>query len=210
MGVMYAGTSMPVVGEVLILSCIQYTTNRQSATIHEIGADMARTAIHDEAEIEAAKRLAGEAKSLMQLRQSQAILIPALTGASLEMTAEIVGLSRDRVCVLRRRFRADDSQGVDAQERRGGRRRELLSADQEVAFLAPWAEKAESGGVLVVPPIHAALERVVGHKVPKSTIYRMLARHGWRKLAPDTRHPNVDVEAQGLFKKTSPRQSPRR
>jgi transposase len=171
---------------------------------------MARTAIHDEAEIEAAKRLAEEATSLMQLRQSQAILIPALTGASLETTAEIVGLSRDRVCVLRRQFRADDRQGVDARERRGGRRRELMSVTQEVSFLAPWAEKAESGGVLVVPPMHAALEQVVGHKVPKSTVYRMLARHGWRKIAPDTRHPNVDFEAQGLFQKTSRRPLPRR
>jgi len=170
--------------------------------------NMARTAVHGEAEVEAAKRLAGAAKSLMQLRQSQAILIPALTGASLETTAEIVGLSRDRVCVLRRQFRADESQGVDAQEKRGGRRRELMSVDEEVRFLASWEEKAEGGGVLVVPPIHVALQQAVGHKVPKSTVYRMLARHGWRKIAPDTRHPNVDVEAQGFFKKTS--QSPLR
>jgi transposase len=171
---------------------------------------MARTAIHDEGEIEAAKRLAGDAKSLMQLRQSQAILIPALTGASLETTAEIVGLSRDRVCVLRRQFRASDGQGLDAQEKRGGRRRELMSAEEEVSFLAPWSKKAEGGGVLVVPPIHAALEQAVGHKVPKSTVYRMLARHGWRKLAPDTHHPKVDVEAQGLFKKTLHSQLPKR
>jgi transposase len=104
---------------------------------------------------------------------------------------------------LRRQFRASGGQGLDAQEQRGGRRRELMSQQDEIKFLTPWAEQAQDGGVLVVPPIHAALERAVGYKVPKSTVYRMLARHGWRKIAPDTRHPNVDVGAQELFKKTS-------
>ena len=165
---------------------------------------MGRVARHDEEEIEAAKQLAAEAKSLMQLRQSQALLIPALTGASLETTAEILGLGRNRVCVLRRQFRAAGNRGIDAQEKRGGRRRELMSPEQEVAFLAPWVEQAASGGVLVVPPIHAALEQAVGHRVPKSTVYRLLARHGWRKVAPDTRHPKVDREAQKAFKKTPP------
>jgi transposase len=164
---------------------------------------MARISVHDDSEIEAARQLVAGAKTLMQLRQSQSILIPALTGASLETTAAILGLSRDRTCVLRRQFRASGGQGLDAQEQRGGRRRELMSQQDEIKFLTPWAEQAQDGGVLVVPPIHAALERAVGYKVPKSTVYRMLARHGWRKIAPDTRHPNVDVGAQELFKKTS-------
>jgi transposase len=170
---------------------------------------MGRVAVHEQGEVEAAQELARSAKSLMQPRQSQAILIPALTGASLQTTARILGLSRDRVCVLRRQFRADGRQGVDAQEKRGGRRRELMSRQEEVEFLKPWSAAAQEGGVLVVSPIHAALERLVGRKVPKSTVYRMLARHGWRKLAPDTRHPNVDVQAQGQFKKTSPDRSRR-
>ena len=171
---------------------------------------MARTSIHDDSEIEAARQLAADAKTLMQLRQSQAILIPALTGASLETTAAILGLSRDRACVLRRQFRASGGQGLDGQEQRGGRRRELMSEQDEIKFLTPWSEKAQDGGVLVVPPIHAALESAVGHKVPKSTVYRLLARHGWRKIAPDTRHPNVDVGAQELFKKTLPSRLPKR
>ena len=165
-------------------------------------AGMGRIANHGELEIEAAKRLAVEAKSLMQLRQSQAILIPALTGASMDTTTEILGLGRNRVCVLRREFRASGNQGVEAKEKRGGRRHQLMTVEQEIAFLAPWVEKAADGGVLVVPPIHAALEWAVGHSVPKSTAYRLLARHGWRKLAPDTRHPKADPEAQEAFKKT--------
>lgn len=145
----------------------------------------------------------------MQLRQSQAVLIPALTGASMETTAQILGLRRNRVCVLRRQFRATGGQGVEAREKRGGRRNALMTIDQEQGFLASWAEKAAEGGVLIVPPIHAALEKVVGHSVPKSTVYRLLARHGWRKIVPDTRHPKADPQAQEAFKKTSRNRSKR-
>jgi len=40
--------------------------------------------------------------------------------------------------------------------------------------------------------------------VPKSTVYRMLARQGWRKLAPRPRHPRSDIQAQEAWKKNSP------
>ncbi|AIA31836.1 helix-turn-helix domain-containing protein [Leptospirillum ferriphilum] len=56
---------------------------------------------------------------------------------------------------------------------------------------------------MVVPPIHAALEERVGHTVPKSTVYRLLARHGWRKVSPDTRHPKADPAVQDAYKTTS-------
>ena len=39
----------------------------------------------------------------------------------------------------------------------GGRRRALLSWEEEEAFLAPWAEQARQAGVLVVSPLRAAL-----------------------------------------------------
>ncbi|MBW2145601.1 MAG: winged helix-turn-helix domain-containing protein [Deltaproteobacteria bacterium] len=32
--------------------------------------------------------------------------------------------------------------------------------------------------------IKKALEKHVGHKVHKSTVYRLLKRQGWRKVAP--------------------------
>lgn len=94
-------------------------------------------------------------------------------------------------------------------ERRGGRRRELISIEEEKSFLDPWVAQAETGGVLVVPPIHLALEERVGHKVPKSTVYRLLARHGWRKVTPDTRHPKGDEAVRDEFKKNSPKSSPK-
>jgi hypothetical protein len=41
--------------------------------------------------------------------------------------------------------------------------------------------------------------------VAASVVYRMLARHGWRKVAPDTRHPKSDPIAQEDWKKNFPK-----
>ena len=45
--------------------------------------------------------------------------------------------------------------------------------------------------------------------VARSTVYRLLERHGWRKIVPRPRHPKADVAAQAAFKKTAPRGTPR-
>ena len=78
-----------------------------------------------------------------------------------------------------------------------------MSVEEEKAFLAPWVEQAREAGVLVVSPLRAALAEKLGRKVAPSVIYRLLARHGWRKVAPDTRHPKSDRHAQAEWKKNS-------
>lgn len=64
---------------------------------------------------------------------------------------------------------------------RGGRRNAHLSHDEEKLFLRPFFKKAEHGGELIVAEIRKAYEALVGKGVPKSTIYRMLSRHGWKR-----------------------------
>jgi transposase len=86
----------------------------------------------------------------------------------------------------------------------GGRRHEYLSEDQERDFLAPFTQPAEHGELTTVGQIHRAFEERVGRPVHSSTIYRLLHRHGWRKMAPRPFHPDTDVAAQEAFKKTSP------
>jgi transposase len=84
---------------------------------------------------------------------------------------------------------------------RGGRHRENLSKEEEEKLLKQFFNKAKDGGILVVSEIKLAYERQVGHKVPKSTVYRMLSRNGWRKIVPYHRHPQADLEKQKEFKK---------
>lgn len=73
---------------------------------------------------------------------------------------------------------------------------------QREAALIYWIlVKAVQGGVVVIPSLKRAFERALGRKIALSTLYRMLARHGWRELA-GTPHPQGDPEARGRFKKT--------
>ena len=76
-----------------------------------------------------------------------------------------------------------------------------MSFEEELDFLLPWAEQAQAGGGLVLSPIRAALAQRLGRKGSASVVYRFLARHGWRKVAPDTRHPKSDPQIQEAWKK---------
>lgn len=94
--------------------------------------------------------------------------------------------------------------GVAAVETKGkgGRRRHYLTWEQEQHFLQPFFMRAQTGEIATVVEIHQAFEACVAHPVDESTIYRLLERHGWRKLMPRPRHPQANEEAQEQFKKT--------
>ena len=86
---------------------------------------------------------------------------------------------------------------------KGGRRNEYLTVVEEQTFLAPFLARAARGDIATSTEIHQVLEAHLGHAVHPSTVYRMLARHGWRKLVPRPTHPRADPVAQEAFKKTS-------
>lgn len=85
---------------------------------------------------------------------------------------------------------------------KGGRRREYMSVQEEKVFLAPFFEEAQKGEIATVAQIQQAFEAHIGHEVSESLIFRLLARHGWRKLMPRPRHPQTDPQAQEHLKKT--------
>jgi transposase len=152
-----------------------------------------------------AQAVLSQATRANELRAAQAILLPALAHTTLEQTAALLGVSRASVARLQQRFREGLQTAASPRRRWGGRRRALMSVEEEKAFLAPWVEQARSAGVLVVSPLRAALAEKLGRKVAPSVVYRLLARHGWRKVAPDTRHPKSDPLVQAEWKKNSPK-----
>jgi transposase len=85
----------------------------------------------------------------------------------------------------------------------GGRQRENMTLVQEKALLARFAKAAGAGEMLNVHDLKAAYEKAIGHETSNSTIYNLLARHGWRKLMPRPYHPQRDLAAQHDFKKAS-------
>ena len=67
---------------------------------------------------------------------------------------------------------------------RGGRHCAHLNTAEEKALLADFCFIAGQGGVVEAGPLRVAFETQVEYPVAKSTVYRLLARHGWRKLVP--------------------------
>lgn len=86
---------------------------------------------------------------------------------------------------------------------KGGRRHQYLTLEQEKAFLASFKEKAIKGEIATTAEIKLAYEQLVGQTVHKTTIYRLLERHEWRKIVPRQSHPKANPQAQEAFKKTS-------
>lgn len=162
---------------------------------------MARPRKIDEELVKQAQYAVGNSKDTTELRCAQAVPLPALMGTTLEQTAELLGVSRASVPRLQARFRQSMPAGKSPPRNWGGRRRELMTFDEEKKFLEPWEQKAKDGGILVVSAIRAALARHLGRSVKPSVVYRLLERHGWRKVSPDTHHPKSDPVAQEEWKK---------
>ena len=142
-----------------------------------------------------------ESKSIHEFQRIQCVWLRSCLGLNSEQIAVGLGLQAPSVRRIQSQFfqgGINTLKGVG----RGGRHRENLSKKQEQSLLKKFISKAEQGGVLEISEIKQAYEKKVGHSVPKSTIYRMLARHGWRKIAPRPRHPKTDESEQSAFKKT--------
>ena len=150
-----------------------------------------------------AKRQLVKARTIGELRQVQAVILLLEYGFTMEQVAAIIGVSKGWACQLRIEFiRSGGFENRDKPQR-GGRRRENLSREEEALFLAPFFEKATRGGILVVGEIKRALDEHLGRTTALASVYNLLHRHNWRKLAPDKSHPKSDAEVQKEWKKNS-------
>jgi len=159
--------------------------------------------------VDAAITQAAQAKTISELRMAQALLLPLMFGLSLDETGVALGLSKSWTLRFRKRFGRIQSGQEQPKTKQGLRNRVRMTLEEEAAILAPFLEQAKEGGVIVVPPLRAKLEHAVGRPLAVSTVYAMLHRHGWRKLAPHKQHPQSDPVAQEAWKNNSPKRLPK-
>lgn len=151
-----------------------------------------------------AKALLRTAKTAEELRTAQAVLLPLELGLSLEQTAKAIGRSVGATCNLRMRYcKVARHERAAPRPKRSLRNRANATLEREAQILDEVLEGAIRGGVVIVPPLKEQIEDRLGKSVALSTVYRMLARNGWRKLAPDTAHPQGDAAAREGWKKNS-------
>lgn len=96
--------------------------------------------------------------------------------------------------------------GIDAivGKHYGGNRRNI-SVEEEQAIIDRFLNAAQNGQILEVSAIKNAYESAVGHHIGNGQIYRVLQRHGIRKVMPRSRHPKAaSPEAIEASKKLKP------
>jgi transposase len=134
-------------------------------------------------------------------RQRIQMVLLRESGMTQPSIAAAMGMS---LSTVNRAHMAYDSGGLAALKSKpsGGRKRENMTLAEEKALLARFAHAAGAGELLNIHDLKTAYEKAIGHETSNSTIYNLLARHGWRKLMPRSFHPKRNLAAQNAFKKT--------
>src|SRR6185295_3537903 len=149
--------------------------------------------------LEQVKEKMKESKDIKQFKRWQIVYTTLLQPRKAEDIATCVGMSKSLVQKTISRYNREGIESIEIKTC-GGRYHEYLSIEEEKKFLAPFWQLAEKGELTTTRKIHQAYEEQVGHHVHETTIYRLLERHGWRKLLPRSQHPKADIQAQETFK----------
>ena len=139
------------------------------------------------------------AKNKWEHRRIQCVLLRVSQKMTAEKVGEIVGIHTASVWRIWSRYLHGGMQAVVG-EKRGGRYRASLTKKEEKIMLKPFEKRAAKGELVTIREVHEAVCRKSGNKTAPSTTYRMLHRHGWRKVTPRLHHPKGNIEAQEHFK----------
>jgi transposase len=119
------------------------------------------------------------AKSKEQLQKVQCIWLKLLFSFSSSQIASAIGWKSSSVRNVQANFRKHGVQVFQSRSR-GGRKRENMSFDREVQILNKFVRRVQRGFALDLKGIKKAYELSLGRQVPRSTIYRLISRHGLR------------------------------
>lgn len=157
----------------------------------------------EETELELAKLIKSKESNIC-LRKVQCVYLQKVLGWNSEKIAPLVGYSPSYVREVQSKYKKEGKASFYLLPT-GGRMRENMSIEEEAELIENFRKEAEKGGILEISKIHEAytnklIERKKT-KPAKSTTYRMLDRHGWRKIMPRSKHGKNDKEKMENFKK---------
>jgi hypothetical protein len=69
----------------------------------------------------------------------------------------------------------------------GGRRNNLLSINDEISFIKIFNSESSHGRAPSLQEIKARIENKIGKTIHMTSIYRLLARHGYKKITKKTK-----------------------
>lgn len=150
--------------------------------------------------IEYLQKLLKSNSSNISIKRIQCVYFKIKYKKEPEEIGEMVGYNKSYVKQIQAKYWKEGDLAFYLKSR-GGRRRENLTLEEEKRIVEEFRQKAENAEILEVSKIKKCYEEKIGKKVPKSTVYRMLKRQNWRKIAPRPSHPKSKPEVIEKFKK---------
>jgi len=127
-------------------------------------------------------------------KRLKALLLHA-RGKSRAEVAEVTGFVKTYVSELVSAYCNKGISAVTENHYPGNRRN--LTYEEEEALLEPFRKKAEAGEIVEVSEIKHAYAEATGTLLGdnnRGQIYKVLKRHGWRKIMPRSKHPDKASE----------------
>ena len=119
-----------------------------------------------------------------------------------EFLSDTTGYSKANVYAIVQQFNSSKNSDI-ALKQRGGRKRELMSIEQEQQLMKSLEGKALKGQILSAKDIRKVVEKQLSRTVSDDYIWDLFKRNGWTKHSPRPHHPKKDIEKQEEFKKNS-------
>ena len=119
---------------------------------------------------------------------------------SAELIAPLVNLSLHSIYKIVERYNIEGASALVYKEK-GGRRRFLLSIEEEKAMFVSMENLASKGLIKTANDIRKVIEQKVGKAVSDDYLWDLLHRNGWKKKMPRPHHPKRSLEEQADFKK---------
>ena len=117
------------------------------------------------------------------------VLLPHAGGEKRIEIVKQTGFAQDHISKLVGEYKRVGLEEYARKQYKGNHRN--MSYSDEEALLKPFMVQAQAGQIVEVGEILAAYEKAIGRKAASnSQIYYVLARHGWRKIMPRSKHPN--------------------
>lgn len=142
-----------------------------------------------------------ETKDKNVYKRVTALLFKA-EGKSRQFVAEATGYKVSYLSELTRKYMKNGLEAIVENHYKGNCRN--MSFDDEKALLESFDKIAETGQILSVSDMKKAYDTALGRETNDTQIYKVLHRHGWRKVMPRSRHPKkASEEAIEASKKLS-------
>ncbi len=122
-----------------------------------------------------------------QISRKLKVLMLRYEGKENKTIAERTGFSETRVTHLITEYKKNGLKEY-ARKKYGGNHRNMTKEEEE-EILEKFRKEAEAGHVVTAQEIKKAFNEKLGRDTGSGYIYMLLARHGWRKVMPRSRHP---------------------